>query len=789
MAGPASASARLPAATAGVAVAAAMVAAREAAAEAAAAGALTAAVAVGGFAAVLAVAAARRRGPRGVAASAAGGIAVLALAHAVAGSALSPAFAALPLGVAALALAAALRAHPRTVVVTAVVGSAMAVARPWASDLALDVALAATATLAAAAAAARAPSLPPPAMAWGARSVAIATVAATVGVFAVLAEAAGWIAAVGGAALAGAAAAAAVAAPRASAALAAIAVVSGWWATAPPIVGAGERLLAHGGGEAVVATRSDGCRWWRVGDGVRGVVGPERVGAALATTLAFAATRPGDRVLALGDAIALARAVAALDGRVVDAVDDRLAAASLRAAMASDGCLPVAPPAGARGAALLATLRRLPAGARQAIVVGVLPTPAGPLATSAGQRELARVAAGGLVAQPFAPAIMTPDFLATWLARAAAAFPWAAVYIVGDDAVLVGGARPPSWSAAPWPDDVRWLAHRAHLDGVDDLVAACAGALDRVALAAAAPRAVDAASLLRDACRGADGTLARGSLLPLWRAQQDALAAAVARVRALPGDDAGRAEAASVAARFLPIGAPRAELQAALGLVGSDGVPLVEPARAARRAAAIAPTLFAGAPAALAVLPRPTTAIGPLEDLAALPGPARLAALAAGDEPLAVALRARFPSPCARAFVAALAAGPLPPAALQALRELADPFVLREAAAVLAPAGRLRELLGLWRGGLPMPAALTALAHGDGDDQRALAVALAGRREPSCAPALAELLCADEPAALALAATALEQLFPGAVAFDPAAPLSERRAAADRVRSLHNRAP
>jgi len=791
MAGPAPVPARLSAATAGLAVAATVVVARDVVAETAAVGALTATVAAGALAAVMAVAVARRHAPRGVAASAAGVVVVVASWHAAAGWMAPPVVAAVALAAAALALAAVQRAQPRAVLIAAAGFGALATARPWLGDLALDLAGAATATLAAAIAAARTPASTAPRSAWAARSLSWAAAAAAASALAALVGVVGWLAALGLAAVAGAAAAAAVAAPRAAAALAVLACVGGWWATTAPAVGAGERTLAHGGGEAIVAVRDDGSRRWRAGDGVRGVAGTERVGAALATTLAFAATRTGDRVLALGDAIALASALAALEGRVVDAVDDRMMAVSLRAAMASDGGVPVAPPVGARGDALVAALRRLPTGARQAIVVGVLPTPAAPLATEAGQRELARVAAGGVIAQPFAPSVMAPAFLATWLARAAAAFPQTAVFVVGDDAVLLSGARLPSWSAvdAPWPARLRWLAHSAHLGGADDLAAACAGGLDREALAAGASGATDAAMLLRQACRREDDLTPRGSLLPTWRAQRDALAAATARVRALPGDAGGRAEAVAIAARFLPIGAPRAELQAALGLVGSDGVPLVEPALAARRAAAIAPTLFERTPAALAALPRPTTAVGPLEDLAALPGPARLATLAAGDEPLAVALRARFPSACARAFVAALAEGPLSLGAQQALRELADPFVLREAAAVLAPAGRLREVLGLWRGGLPMPAALTALARGDADDQRALAVALAGRREPSCAPALAELLCADEPTALALAATALEQLFPGVVAFDPTAPLSERRAAADRVRSLHNRAP
>lgn len=776
---------------AAVAVAAAARSVQVASEEAAAAGALAVTVAAGALGATLAVLVARRVGARATAVGAALVVAVLALVGVAAAGMVAPLAVAAVLFAAALAVAAVHAAAGRWIPVVTLLVAATTAVWPWGSDVRVASALAAAATLVAAVAAAGETAAPRLPSVWW-RAVATVPIVAAVAIVVVgLASAPGPIAAIGFAAVASAAAALATTAMRTAAWVVAAALGVAWSMTVAPGVGAGERLLAHAGGEAIVVARGDGSRWWRARDGARGVVGPERASAALAATAVFAATRRGDRVLALGDAIALAPALAALDERVVDAVDDRLVAVRLRAAMASDGCVPVAPPVGARPSALAAAMRRLPTGARQAIVVGVLPTPAGPLVSAAAQRELARVAADGVVAQPFVPSALSPSFLVAWLDRAAAAFPWTAVFVVGDDAVLLGAAQPLQWpsdASAAWPTELRWLAHRAHLGDGDDLAAASLGALDRAALAAAAS-AVDGATALRQSCRGPGAVPARGSLLAAWRAQRDALAAAVDRVRKLPADPAGRAEAAAWAARFLPIGAPRAELQAALGLVGADGVALVEPARAARRGAAISPTLFHDAPAALAALPRPTVAIGPLEDIASLPPPARLAELAAGDEPLAVALRARFPSPCARAFVAALAAGPLATTAQQALRELADPFVLREAAAVLAPAGRLREALGLWRGGLPMPPALTALARGDGDDRRALAVALAGRREPSCAPALAELLVADERDVLVLAAAALELQFPGVVDFDPTAPLSVRRAAADRVRSLHNRAP
>lgn len=559
-----------------------------------------------------------------------------------------------------------------------------------------------------------------------------------------------------------------------------------------------ERLLAAADGEAVVYGRRRHERQWRGGGGVRVAVGPERPALALAATLARAVTRPGDRVLALGATAPLLGALAAGGDRVVDAVDERPHAAALHAALAGDGPVPMRqPPAlGARPGALAVELRALPIGARQAIVVGALPTPRADHADL--QRDLARTAAVAL--QPLALDLVDAATLQRLLAAAGEAFPWLGLVAVGDDAVLVGAVVPAPWRAggdcAAWPADARWLAHAAHIGAASDLDAACRGFIDGAAAAAwrPAPGVAAVADLLRAAVReiapAADAPApADGAVFAAWRAQEAALAAAVARLRALPADADGRAAAAALAAQFLPIGVPRAELTAALGLAGADGVSLAAPTQAAAWATALDPCWRHEAPPVLAVLPPTPQPVGVLEDLAELPPLARLAELAAGDGLPARALRASFPSACARALVAALADGPLPAPAAQALRELADPFVLREAAATLAQPGRQRELLGLWRGGLPMPADLGALAHGSADDRRALAVALLGRREPSCAAALADLLLADEADVRGIAASALEHQFPGRVAYDPSAPLSVRRAAAQQVRSLHNRAP
>lgn len=718
--------------------------------------------------------------------------AVAALAASVALAAvavLSPpdaAFASVLMAVPALAVAAACGASARALAAVVAIAGVGTSELLWHGDL-QSLSLLAAAALVAAGSCCRRPAAPSrqrsrvvacaAALAAGC-ALAATALAPSTGIVAV----AGWTAACIGAT--------ACAAGGLSIALAGVAA-AGVCAAAlalPSSVAAGSFVLAQRGGEAVVVDRATMLRAWRAGDGVRALAGPDRCGDALLAVLAHAGTRTGDRLLVLGDEGRLAAALAALPERVVDAVDDRPGAEALRGAMASVGLVAAESASMARAGSFDRRLRRLGPGARQAIALAALPTARGWSASAAAQRELARVAVDGIVLQPVALDVVDAGVFAAWLAAVVEMHAWVGVYCVGADAVVVAAAAPPTWAAEAWPEAVRWLGHRAHLGDPLDLDAAFLGAVDAARLGEAARTAP--AALLAAVCRRApsDAPPRAASVFAAWRAQCDALDAAVARLGELAETAADRAAANALAARFLPIGAPRAELQAALGLVGEAGAPLVEPARAARRAAAIAPFPPGALPPVLRGLPRPAAARGPLEDLAALPPPARLAELAVGDGPLAIALRARFPSPCARALVAALAAAPLPPEAMSALRQLADPFVLAAAADAL-PRPRLRELIGVWRGGLPMPTRLVELARGEADDRRALAVALAGRREPSCAPALAELLVADEPEVLELAAVALRLQFEGRVPFDPASSLSVRRMAADQVRSLHNRAP
>ncbi|MFY9343986.1 MAG: hypothetical protein WAT39_15965, partial [Planctomycetota bacterium] len=61
--------------------------------------------------------------------------------------------------------------------------------------------------------------------------------------------------------------------------------------------------------------------------------------------------------------------------------------------------------------------------------------------------------------------------------------------------------------------------------------------------------------------------------------------------------------------------------------------------------------------------------------------------------------------------------------------------------------------------------------------------------DPSCHQALADLLVAGEPDVRGRAAEALPAAAGGRVPYDPDWPHSARAEAAQRLRSLHNRAP
>lgn len=577
-------------------------------------------------------------------------------------------------------------------------------------------------------------------------------------------------------------------------------VAAGAWVAAPAPAGADPVLATAGDVVVAYARASQELRLWHRGELVD-AAGPDRSEAPLAATLVTALARPGDRVLLLG--LGTGRAAAALDRlgwHALDCVDGRPEAAGLRARTLADGPVPgpaANVPGRVRHAGIADALAALGAGSRQAVLLVEPPGPAG--AVDVCQYELRRVVGSGPVLQVLALDRTPAARLHARFAAAAAANRWNGLFVVGDAAVLVGldavPAALPTVPFAAWPDEARWLAHEAHLGGDADLGAALLGVLDPAAAALQPEPGVGrpaALAVVRAWVRPAPApapSVPRASVLAHWSALQAELRAADALVRDQADDAAGRLVAQAAAARFLPVGAPVASLQATLGLPGADGVPLVPPQLASRRAQAIDPTLFLELPPVLATLPRPTAAASALEDLAALPAGARLAERCSGDTPDAVALRARFRSRCARALVAQLAKEPLAAPAAAALRELADAFVLQEAARALQPRAAVRELLGFWRVDLPMPAALAALVRGSADDRQALAAALRGRRDPGAMAALADLLVAAEPVVRGLAAEALWAAVGDRVPYDPQWPHSARDEAAQRLRALHNRAP
>jgi hypothetical protein len=543
-------------------------------------------------------------------------------------------------------------------------------------------------------------------------------------------------------------------------------------------------------------------------------VGPDRPEVPLAATIVRTFAAVGDRALLveLGSG-RLAAALANAGELVVDVVDSQPHADAVRARLAADGPVPsdaidacTAPFGRVRRASATAAIAAMAPGSRQLAIFASCAAQRGARTSVDVQQQLRAVVGDGFVVQLLALDHTPPAVLHEVFAAAAAAHAWNGLFVVGDGAVLVSAAAPLDWSRdalasecswREWPAAARWLAHRAHLGDAADLQRTMLGTLVMPATVPqpAAPRSegagrAGALEVLRAwLVPAAEVASSPSGVLRRWQALQAELRAAGAQLRQLTDTAADRAKAQVLAARFLPVGARSPELQAALGLAATDGTTLLAPAAASRRALAIEPTFFRTLPAVFAALPLPRQATGELEDVSVLPPAPRLAVVAAGDDPLAIAMRARFPSHCAEALVAALAAGPLPPPAAQALRELADPFVLREAAAVLAGAQREPELLGLWRADLPMPTAVAALAARSADDQRTLAAALRGRRDPSCHPVLADLLQADAVEVRQLAAEALATAVGALVPYDPNWPQSARREAAERLRSLHNRAP
>lgn len=536
------------------------------------------------------------------------------------------------------------------------------------------------------------------------------------------------------------------------------------------------------------------------------VANVDHPGAELAATIVHCLANTGDRVLVLGSGVVRLPELLTRDGAHDVEIADA-GARGVRDALAADGPVVAAglvttAPGRRWSAGWPATLGALAANSRQVVVVTESPvTKSAGFASFEAQNELRRVAGDGLVLQAIAIDHAPATRVRSLLAAAAAVHPWNGVFAVGGSAWLVSAARPPRWPSesawARWSDDRRWTAHRAHLGSSADLQHALLGVVRPIGIEAAANDPVvrtgraALAVIWREALVAVPAPEApeSGSTLLHWIGRTADVRAAVEAIRGLHDTTADRARAQSIAAGFLHVGAPAACLQAALGLPDATGVALLSADQATLRAHALDPTFFVAPPPVFADVPRPKDQRGDLEDLAHLPEGERLVELCSAETPLAVALRARFPSQCARALVAAMANAPLPPERAQALREIADPFVLTAAARGLAARQAPLELLAIWRGDLPMPEALGAVARGSIADRRVLAAALAGRRDAASWRTLVDLLVAPEIEVRRAAAVSLRVAVGDGVAYDPEWSGSALNEAADRLRTLHNRKP
>jgi hypothetical protein len=566
------------------------------------------------------------------------------------------------------------------------------------------------------------------------------------------------------------------------------------------------QLLRQLGDASVLYFRQDQELQLRLGGETVLAAGPDRGEEALLAAVLHAAVYDGDRVLWLGSG----------SGRVADSLRraDRCQIEgavlwpelhALQATFAVDG--PVLEPLEGGLAAASPwsrTLRELPDASRQVLVLAEWPSEeASYRATKTFQRQLRRVAGDGLVCQPIALDRISGSLLTAWFEAARDTHRWNGLYAVGNAAVLVSAAERPVWrdDFAAWCDEARWAMHAAHLGGPSDLDVAFLGALKagpgrapdgepvrdiaRLLMRWLTIPAVSPRDLKQRAVSQSEPALLRG-----WQRHQADVRRAKGRLLALANTAEGRREAQAIAAPFLPMGAPAAWLQAALGLAGPDGVALRDPSSASRCAFGMDPTFFDAPAPVFATLPLPHQERGDLEDLWRLPSGERLVERCSGPEPQAVALRQRFQSRCARSLLESLRKATLSLAEGSALRELADPFVLYEAARVLVPRGRWRELLTFWRGDVPCPRALLEIAESGGlEDRLVLAAALRGRRDPSCYPMIAEFLCAQELELRKVAGEALRMAVGARIPFEAHWPRSRRLDAASELRVLHNRKP
>ncbi|MEC7582921.1 MAG: hypothetical protein VYE77_01270, partial [Planctomycetota bacterium] len=459
-------------------------------------------------------------------------------------------------------------------------------------------------------------------------------------------------------------------------------------------------------------------------------------------------------------------------------------------------------------------------------------------ASLAEQRAMRRAVGRGWVLQSFLMDRTPPELVASALRATSRVHPWTGLWLSGNVGVLVSGAAAPDWELssrrfAALPEGARWLLHAAGLGDAADLELAFLGRCPSGSLLEDVPVhepwlplasrpgrdvAVENARLIlralwkpgalaenrlqlraraqqlfgqrRDLLRGlTEALLSQPGSLLLWRECTDArLDLAEDQVAATdPDDPAAVAAAAALAAGFAHLGSPRPLLQAAMGLPDLQGQRLRSSNTAATNALAMNPDFGVGAPRVVQALLGAATVEHPLAHFAALPSGARLARLASGAGPLAVALRARFPSRCAAALVEQWGRGPLPTEQRAALRELVDPFVLAAAGLVLDARGARSELLQVFRRDLPGSGPLMPLTEAGPAVREALMLALAGRKDTQSLDVLAEGLLDDDLSVRTAAGAALFRSVGGGIDYDPQWPAARRKQAAARVRALQNR--
>lgn len=481
-------------------------------------------------------------------------------------------------------------------------------------------------------------------------------------------------------------------------------------------------------------------------------------------------------------------------------------------------------------------LLAIPRGGVRAVVDAALLGPTTAARATVEEHIAMRRAVGtGPVLQAFALDATSPRLVEHCLRAAAAVHPFAGLLVFGDTAVVLGLGTAPDWNRAAarllaTSPAARWRFHAAGVGSIEDVRDALLGRLSgggctptdadlaRAGVDESAPTRSDVVRAIEGVFGDRAGELAR-LRLDAWsgdsareqRAHEDLRRHVMARPESVllrselltlhvrnadraiaaldPEDDAAVHEVSVLAARFFHVGSPSPSLQAALALPDSRGQRVREPRAAARAALALDAGFGDDAPRALRAVLAGLPAHTPLADVGRLPVGDRLAELAIGDGPFAIALRRRFASRCAEALVGVFAEAEPPLAAQSALRELADPFVLETALAAARARGAEAEVVRLWRNDLPACAAIRSIASGSSAARQAVLIAAAGRTDPSVLELVARALDDEDEQVRTQAAAALFRSLGERIVYDPAWPAERRRAAARELLDFAQRNP